>query len=56
MLVLTRSAAVGLAQDSVVNCDGLHTVAQAALTTRVGSIDHQTLDRICSAVSYALDC
>lgn len=47
---------VGLDRASVVNCDGLHTIAQTRLTTRVGSIDDGTLARVCSAVSYALGC
>lgn len=48
--------AVGLARPSVVNCDGLHTVAQTTLTARVGQVDLATLRRVCSAVSYALGC
>jgi mRNA interferase MazF len=49
-------AQVGLDRASVINCDGLHTVAQSTLTTRVGEIDQATLQRVCSAVSYALGC
>jgi mRNA interferase MazF len=48
--------AVGLDRESVINCDGLHTVAQPTLTTRVGEVDQATLARVCSAVSYALGC
>ena len=47
---------VGLDHESVINCDGLHTVAQSTLTTRVGEVDEATLERVCSAVSYALGC
>lgn len=47
---------VGLDRESVVNGDGLHTVAQASLTTRVGEVDEATLQRVCTAVSYALGC
>ena len=47
---------VGLDRRSVINCDGLHTVAQTTLTTRVGEVDVATLQRVCSAVSYALGC
>jgi mRNA interferase MazF len=47
---------VGLDRESVVNCDGLHTVAQSTLTTRVGVVDAVVLQRVCSAVSYALGC
>jgi mRNA-degrading endonuclease toxin of MazEF toxin-antitoxin module len=40
----------------VINCDGIHTLAQASLTTRVGFITDDTMGRVCSAISYALDC
>jgi mRNA interferase MazF len=46
----------GLDQESVINCDGLHTVVQSTLTTRVGEVDQATLGRVCSAVSYAIGC
>lgn len=49
-------ASVGLDQTSVINCDGLHTIAQATLTTRVGAISNHTLDQVCSATDYALGC
>jgi len=48
--------AIGLDRESVVNCDGLHTVAQSMLTTFVGEVDAATMGRVCSAVSYALGC
>ena len=47
---------VGIQRDSAVNCDGLHTIARASLTRRVGAIDEDTLDRVCWAVNYALGC
>lgn len=47
---------VGLDRASVINCDGLHTVAQTILTSRVGEVDDDTLTRVCAAVSYALGC
>jgi mRNA interferase MazF len=47
---------VGLERESVINCDGLHTIAQAMLTTHVGEIDEDTLARVCAAVSYAIGC
>lgn len=47
---------VGLDNDSVINCDGLHTIAQSMLTTRVGQISEETLADVCSAVSYAIGC
>jgi mRNA interferase MazF len=46
----------GLERASVVNCDGIHTVAQASLTTHVGSVSEDTMRRVCSAISYALGC
>ena len=48
--------AAGLDRASVVNTDGLHTVAQSTLTTRVGELDDRTLEHVCAAVSYALGC
>lgn len=48
--------AVGLDRESVVNCDGLHTVAQSTLTQRVGEVDPSTMRRICAAAAYALGC
>lgn len=47
---------VGLDQPSVVNCDGLHTVAQASLTGPVGRIGDDLMHKVCAAVSYALGC
>lgn len=47
---------VGLEHPSVINCDGLHTVAQASLTTRVGEVGSDTMHRVCAAVSYSLGC
>lgn len=47
---------VGLERGSVVNCDGLHTVAQSTLTAHVGDVDDDTMRRVCSAIGYALGC
>lgn len=47
---------IGLDRASVVNCDGLHTIAQTSLTSCVGELDDGTMARVCSAVSYALGC
>lgn len=47
---------VDLDRDSVVNCDGLHTVAKSVLTTRVGQVEDNVVNRVCSAISYALGC
>ncbi len=49
-------AELGLDEESVINCDGLHTIAQGTLTQRLGAVDETTLSRVCAAVSYALGC
>jgi mRNA-degrading endonuclease toxin of MazEF toxin-antitoxin module len=54
--VAIDQAAVGLDRASVINCDGLHTLAQSMLTKHVGEVDDDTLSRVCAAVSYALGC
>ncbi len=46
----------GLDRRSVINSDGIHTIAQSSLTGRVGVVDSATLDEVCRAVSYALGC
>lgn len=47
---------VGLDRPSVINCDGIHTVAQTALTGPVGAVSDDVMQKVCSAVSYALGC
>lgn len=47
---------IGLTRPSVVNCDGLHTVAQSTLAMHVGHVDDDILREVCSAISYALGC
>lgn len=49
-------AEVGLDRPSVINCDGIHTVAQKALTGPVGYVNDNIMGKVCSAVHYALDC
>jgi mRNA-degrading endonuclease toxin of MazEF toxin-antitoxin module len=49
-------ADVGLDRPSVINCDGIHTVAQTALTGPVGRVGDNVMRRVCSAVSYAVGC
>jgi mRNA interferase MazF len=49
-------SAVGLARPSVINCDGIHTVAQSSLIHRVGNLGDDTMDTVCGAVNYALGC
>jgi mRNA interferase MazF len=46
----------GLDRPSVVNCDGLHTITRSSLTTYAGSGSDATMERVCSAVTYALGC
>jgi mRNA-degrading endonuclease toxin of MazEF toxin-antitoxin module len=46
----------GLDRPSVINCDGIHTVAQQSLTTLVGQLGDDVLRQVCAAVSYALGC
>ena len=47
---------VGLAHESAINCDGLHTVPQSMLTRQVATLDAKDLERVCTAVTYALGC
>lgn len=47
---------VGLDRPSVINCDGIHTVVQAALTGPVGEVSDDTMRKVCSAVRYAFGC
>lgn len=47
---------VGLDRPSVINCDGLHTVTQASLASRVGTVDGTVMRKVCAAVAYALGC
>jgi mRNA-degrading endonuclease toxin of MazEF toxin-antitoxin module len=49
-------AHLGLDRESVVNCDGLHTVPQTMLTEFVAVAGQATLNRVCAAVSYSLGC
>lgn len=46
----------GINRPSVINCDGLHTIAQASLTKRLGSVDDTEMGKVCGALSYALGC
>jgi mRNA-degrading endonuclease toxin of MazEF toxin-antitoxin module len=47
---------LGLDRPSVINCDGLHTVAQASLTGPIGRVEDDVVRKVCCAVSYALGC
>lgn len=46
----------GLDRPSVVNCDGLQAISRTSLRTYVGSVSEATMERVCAAVGYALDC
>ena len=46
----------GIDEGSVINGDGIHTVAQRRLTRRVGAVDDDVLRDICSAVVIAMGC
>lgn len=45
---------VGLDRDSVINCDGLHTVDQASLTGPVGTVNEDVMREVCAAIAYSL--
>lgn len=47
---------VGSDRPSVINCDGIHTVAQTSLTGPVGRVSDIVMGRVCSAVGYAVGC
>ncbi len=47
---------VGLDRPSVVNCDGLHTIAQGSLSGPIGHVGEDIMRSVCSALSYALGC
>lgn len=46
----------GIDEESVVNCDGVHTVSQRRLTRRIGVLDEDVLADICAAVAVAIGC
>lgn len=46
----------GIDQRSVINCDGIHTIAQSMLHSHVGSLDDETMSEVCWAIGYALSC
>ncbi len=50
------STGASLPQPSVINCDGLHTVAQTSLTKKIGRADESTMSQVCWAVAFALGC
>ena len=49
-------AEVGLDRPSVINCDGIHTIAQASLSRLIGELAGETMQDVCAAISYAVGC
>ena len=47
---------IGLKKPLVINCDGIHTIAQSALTKRAGVTSGTTMRSVGTAVTYALGC
>ena len=47
---------IGLDRACVVNCDGMYTIPQSLLSSRVGVLDRSTMDEVCWAVNHALGC
>jgi len=47
---------VGIDQPSVINCDGLHTIDQNSLKGPLGRVDDEVMQRVCTALSYAVGC
>lgn len=46
----------GVNCESVINCDGLHTIAQATMTGPIGQVDDDVMDKVCAALNYSLGC
>lgn len=47
---------VGVDRESVINCDGIHTIAQASLTGPIGLVNDDVMAMVCTALSYSLGC
>jgi mRNA interferase MazF len=50
------STDTGIDMNSVINCDGIHTIGQRRLTKHLGSVGDGTLDEVCGALAIALGC
>jgi mRNA interferase MazF len=46
----------GVDRASVVNCDGIYTIDQSSLTSRLGALDGTAMSEVCGAIKYALGC
>lgn len=47
---------VGIDRASVINGDGIHTIAQRRLTRRIGDVGPEVLVEVCTAIAIALGC
>ncbi|WP_420626705.1 type II toxin-antitoxin system PemK/MazF family toxin [Candidatus Poriferisodalis sp.] len=47
---------VNFPSESVINCDGLHTVRRASLGECVGELGETTMGSVCRTIAYALSC
>ena len=47
---------VGLDRPSVINCDGLQTIAQSSLTGPIGYFGDGVMHNVCTAVGHAIGC
>ena len=45
---------VGVHSESVINCDGLHTIAQTSMTGPIGEVDDDVIASVCAALNYSL--
>lgn len=54
--VVIDSETAGLDMLSAVNCDGVHTIPQENLISKVGDLSGQEMRRICGAIRYAFAC
>lgn len=49
-------ASAGIDEPSVVNADGIHTIAQTRLTRQLGALSGRQLRQVCDAVRVAIGC
>jgi len=47
---------VGVHRESVINCDGLHTITQTSMTGPIGEVDGDVMAKVGAALSYSLGC
>ena len=47
---------IGSDEASVINCDGLQTIRQSALTHHIGTVSDSTMSSVCRAIGHALGC